>query len=323
MAAEGALFSSVPAAGPPFARPEGDPHGRTHQRHTPQHGVVDFPHELVDAGLLAGQPFGQGVALGHGGGLGQERRLPLIGRAAAEGLHHLLQPCAVPFAVGQLGESFGCRVVEAAVVQAQQAAQLAPAFRAAEVDHDGAAARRVEDPQDRRLGLAHNPGPAPFAMEDGGGVEEEQCIEERGLDVLAVAGRGALDQRGPGTQDGHERRRHAGHGERQPYRIVPGEEALLRTGPGVHQWFPSRLVAGRSIGAPGADGAGDQARPVGPQGGGGEPETRQRARPQVLDDEVGLIDEVEQRVGAGPGAQVELDGLLAPVPGGEAGGIGP
>ena len=86
-------------------------------------------------------------------------------------------------------------------------------------------------------------GPVSLAMEDRRGVEEEQRIEQRRLDVLAVAGRGALDQRGAGAEDGHQRGRHAGHGEGEPDRIVPGEQSLLCAGPGVHERLPARLVA--------------------------------------------------------------------------------
>ena len=168
---------------------------------------------------------------------------PLVGRLGPEALDHPLQHVPVPLAVGQPGEPLRRRVVEPAVVHAQEAAQLAPALRAAEVDHDGAAVGGVEDPQNRRLGVADNAGPVPLSVEDGGGVEEEQRIEEGRLDVLAVAGRGALDQRGAGAEDRDQRRRDAGHGEGEPHRIVAGEQSLLRAGPGVHERLPARLVA--------------------------------------------------------------------------------
>ena len=193
----------------------------------------------VDAGLLVRQPLGERVALGDGGRLGQQRRLPLVGRPCAEALDHALQHVPVPLAVGEPREPFRRRVVEAAVVHAQDPAELAPALRAAEVDHDGAAVRRVEDAEDRRLGMAHDAGPVPFPMEDRRRVQEQERIEERGLDVLAVAGRGALDQRGAGAEDGHQRRRHAGHREGEPDRIVPGEQSLLRARPGRARAAPS------------------------------------------------------------------------------------
>ena len=49
----------------------------------------------------------------------------------------------------------------------------------------------------------------------------------------------------------------------------------------------------------------------------------ERAGPQVLEQDVGLVEEGVQPLPALGGSQVELDGLLAPIPGGEACGVGP
>ena len=159
----------------------------------------------------------------------------------AEALNDLFQHGAVPLAVRQFEEALWCRIVETTVVHVEQPTQLAPALRAAEVDHDGPAVGGVEDAQDRRLGVADDPGSVPLAMEDGGGVEEEQRIEQRRLDVLAVAGRGALDQRGTGAQDGDERGADTGDREGEPDRVVAREQSLLRAA-GRARVAPSRAV---------------------------------------------------------------------------------
>ena len=71
-------------------------------------------------------------------------------------------------------------------------------------------------------------------------VEEEERIEEGRLDVLAVAGQGALYRRGTGAQDRRARRRHVATGKEGTGRIVTRERALCAApGPGV-QAAPSR-----------------------------------------------------------------------------------
>ena len=273
--------------------------------------------------LIVSEPLGQGVALGDRGRLLQQRRLPLVGRPAGEPVDDALQHHLVPLPVGQFRQALRARVVEPTVVHVEQAAQLAPALRAAQVHHHGAPVGGFEDAEDGGLRLAHDAGPVPLTVEDRCPVEKEQAVQQRRFDVLAITRRGPFDQRRAGTQDRQQRGGHAGQREGQPHGVVPGEEALLCAGPGVHEGLPSRLVPRRSRAAPGTDGARDETRPRRPQHGRAETEPLQRARPQVLHQQVGPVQQPQCLPVASLGGQVELDRALAPVPGREAGRIGP
>ena len=230
----------------------------------------------------------------------------------------------VPVAVGQLGQPLRARVVEPTVVDAEQPAQLAPALGAAQVHHDGAAVGRVEDAQDGRLGVAHDAGPVSLAVEDRCRVEEEQPVEQRRLDVLAVAGRLALDQRGAGAEHRQQRGGHAGHREGEPDRVVAGEETLLCAGPGVDERLPSRLVARRAACCPRRVMEHVTRRgPAGPGGRRAESEPSSAPGRRFSTSRSASSMRSSASAPARVGAQVELDRPLAPVPGGEAGRVGP
>ena len=111
--------------------------------------------------------------------------------------------------------------------------------------------------------------------------------------MLSVARRRALDESGAGAEDGQQRGGHAGQREGQPDRVVPREEPLLRTRPGVDERLPSGLVLRGAGAAPCADRTRDQPRRSALQHLRREPELFQRARSQVLHQEVGLVNEVE------------------------------
>ena len=63
-----------------------DPYRRAQQRHPSERRIVRLDEQLVDLGLLALQPLGQRVALGHGGRSLAEGRFPLVGGLGGEGL---------------------------------------------------------------------------------------------------------------------------------------------------------------------------------------------------------------------------------------------
>ena len=98
--------------------------------------------------------------------------------------------------------------------------------------------------QHRRVaGRGRDAEPAARAVEDRPAVQEQQRLEQRRLDVLAVAGRLALHERGTDAEHREQRGGDARHREGQPDRVVGGEQSLLRTGARVHERLPTRVVA--------------------------------------------------------------------------------
>ncbi len=269
----------LPRAG---IRVDTDAHGRAHDRRRSQCRIVGLDEELVGPRLVVADPLGQGVAFGDGGGRAAESRLPLVRRLAREALGELGQLGAVPVSVREARQSLRRAVVETPVVDPDESTQLAPPFGATEVHHDAAPVGCLVDPQDHRVPLPHDPGWPSLPVEDRRGVEEEQPVEQRRLDVLSVPGRLALDERRRGAQDGQQRRGDARRREREPDRFVPGEQSLLCSAAGVHQGLPSRIVPGRSARAPRGDRARHEAGSLRLQRVCAEAQPLQCAGPQVL-----------------------------------------
>ena len=145
--------------------------------------------------------------------------------------------------------------------------------------------------------------------------ERRQDAEHRDVHVLAGAGGFALPQRRENADDAEDRRdqirhRHADADRRIPGRARRHHQAAQRLDDGVHRLAGAR-VPGR---AEAGNRAVDHARIDRPRERIADAEPVERARAEVLDDDVGLAQQVGEHVARAGLLQVERDAVLAAKP---------
>ena len=154
----------------------------------------------------------------------------------------------------------------------------------------------------------------------------EHGAVQRHLDALPLSGALTGDQghgHRHGADDGREA---AGAGQGQEQRLVHPRRPLMRAGGRPNDVFPAPLVAIRAVFSEPGQGTVDQPG-IAPGRFVADAQPVRDTGPEVLDQDIGPADELRRSFSAFGGLQVQLDGALAAVPGGEgrlaAGGVAP